>query len=672
MQKNKVKQEMSLLVKEINRLRKKYHHKDINEISDEALDSLKDRLKKLEEKYPELILKNSPTHKVEGTIKKGFTKVVHKIRQWSLGDVFSDEELFLFYKKLQNFLKDSKSKIDFLCEYKIDGVKVVLEYKNGVFFRASTRGDGLVGEDITENIKMVEDIPKNLKQNIDLIAEGEVWISNKKFTEINETQKKLGKKVYANPRNLAAGSLRQLDSSITKKRKLNTLFYEIYSQKTKFVTQYEKLIYLRKLGFSVDPNHKLCKTIPEIISFYKKAEKQKELNVFLADGVVIKVNNIDLQEKLGFTGKAPRFAIAYKFQATQKTTRVNNIIFQVGRTGVVTPVAELEPVNIAGSVVSRATLHNQDHINKLDVRITDTVVIQKAGDIIPEIVSVFKNLRTKESKKFVFPKKIKECGGDGSIKRNVGESVHMCVVEDSFIQNLKKFAHFTSKSAFNIDGMGEKILLLLFENKMISEYADIFKLQPSSIKNLDRMGEKSAKNLIDSIEKKKTITLDRLLISLSIKHIGSINSILLTKRFKTIQDIKNADIEDFECVDGLGPIASMSIYEYFQNKQNNKVLNNLLKHIKISNKNQKTINHKWSNKRIVITGNFLGYTRDEIFDLIKKISGNVSSQVSKETDLLLCGIKPGSKREKAKKFGVLIVNTTDSIKELKGISNMLK
>ena len=626
----------------------------------------------MEEKYPEFVLKNSPTNKVEGTIKKGFTKVIHKIRQWSLGDVFSDEELFLFYQKIQNFLKDKKTKIDFLCEYKIDGVKVILEYKNGVFFRASTRGDGFVGEDITENIKMVADIPKKLKQNIDLIAEGEVWISNKKFQEINETQKKLGKKVYANPRNLAAGSLRQLDSSITQKRKLNTLFYEIYLQKIKFVTQYEKLAYLRKLGFSVDPNHKVCKTIPEVITFYKKAQKQKDLNIFLADGVVIKVNSIDLQKKLGFTGKAPRFAIAYKFQAMQKTTRVNNIVFQVGRTGVITPVAELEPVNIDGSIVSRATLHNQDRINKLDIRITDTVVIQKAGDIIPEIVSVFKKLRTKESKKFVFPKKIKECGGDGTIKRNVGESVYMCVVQDSFIQNLKKFAHFTSKSAFNIDGMGEKILSLLFENKIISEYADIFKLQSNNIKSLDGMGEKSANNLIDSVEKKKTITLERLLISLSIKHIGAINSILLTRRFKTIQDIRNANIEDFQYIDGLGPAASMSIYKYFQTKQNNKVLNNLLKYIKISNKNQKTIKHKWSNKRIVITGNFLGYTRNEASDLVKKVSGNVSNQISKETDFLLCGNKPGSKYEKAKKFGILIINTKDTVKELKEIMNMLK
>ena len=329
-------------------------------------------------------------------------------------------------------------------------------------------------------------------------------------------------------------------------------------------------------------------------------------------------------------------------------------------------------MSIAGSVVSRATLHNQDHINKLDIRITDTVVIQKAGDIIPEIVSVFKKLRTKESKKFVFPKKIKECGGDGSIKRNVGESVHMCVEQDSFVQNLKKFAYFTSKSAFNIDGMGEKILLLLFENKIISEYADIFKLRLSDMQDLDGMGEKSANNLIGSINKKKAITLDRLLISLSIKHIGSINSILLSRRFKTIKDIRYANIEDFQCIEGLGPVASMSIYKYFQSKKNNKILNNLLKFIKISNKNQKIIKHKWSNKRIVITGNFPGYTRNEISDLVKRIYGNISNQTSRETDFLLCGNKPGSKHQKAKKFGILIVNTDDTIKELKEITNMLK
>ena len=667
-----IKQEIALLVKEINRLRKKYHQKDTNEISDEALDSLKHKLKKIEEKYPNLVLKESPTHNVEGGVKKGFSKVIHRVKQWSLDDIFSDNELYLFSDRIQKFIKNPKTKIIFLCEYKIDGVKVIVEYKNGKLWRASTRGDGSVGENITKNIETIKDIPKIIKEKKDLIVEGEVWISKKAFTKINKIQSKNKEKQYANPRNLAAGSLRQLDSSITAKRELNTFFYEVYIIKNKFKTQSEKISYLKKTGFNVNPNHKICSTIPEVISFYKKMDKQKNDQSYWVDGVVIKINDVKLQEKLGFTGKAPRFAAAYKFQAQQKTTKIKDIVFQIGRTGVVTPVAELDPITIAGSVVSRATLHNQDYINKLDVRIDDTVIIQKAGDIIPEIVSVLKKLRSNKTKKFIFPKKIKECGGAGNIERIPGESVYRCVVQDSFVQNLKKFAHFTSKKAFNIDGLGEKKLLLLIKNKVIKEYADIFKLKPALIMGFDRLGKKSANNLINSIKEKKTISLDRLLVALSINHIGSLNALLISKKFRTLEEIRVANKEDFEYVDGLGPIAALSLYNFFKDKKNKKTLEELLKHINITNKINKKIKHKWENKKIVITGNFTDFTRDELIEAILKVSGSVSNQVSGGTDILLCGKKPGTKFTKAESAGILILDMNETTKEIQKINSMLK
>ena len=559
-----------------------------------------------------------------------------------------------------------------MCEYKIDGVKVIVEYKNGKLWRASTRGNGYIGENITKNIETIKDIPKTITEKKDLIVEGEVWISKKTFTKINKIQSKNKEKQYANPRNLAAGSLRQLDSSITAKRELNTFFYEIHIIKNIFKTQNEKISYLKKIGFNINPNHKICHTIPEIISFYKKMEKQKNNQSYWVDGVVIKVNDIKLQRNLGFTGKAPRFASAYKFQAQQKVTKIKNIVFQIGRTGVITPVAELEPITIAGSVVSRATLHNQDCINKLDVRIGDTVIIQKAGDIIPEIVSVLKNLRINKIKKFIFPKKIKECGGDGSIERVLGESVHRCVVQDSFTQNIKKFAHFTSKNAFNIEGLGEKIILLLIKNKVIKEYADIFKLKPTLIRNFDRLGEKSANNIIDAIKEKSTISLDKFLVALSINHVGSLNALLISKKFNTLYEIRSANKADFESIDGLGPVVAVSLYDFFQDKKNKKILDELLKYVKITNKTNKKIKHRWTNKKIVITGNFVDFTRDELIEAILKVSGTVSNQVSSGTDILLCGKKPGTKFTKAKSIGILILDTNETIKEIKKINNMLK
>ncbi|HEY4496119.1 MAG TPA: NAD-dependent DNA ligase LigA, partial [Candidatus Paceibacterota bacterium] len=459
------------LKKAIEKYRYEYHVLDKSSISPESLDSLKKELVEIENKYPELITPDSPSQRVSGKPLPEFKKAVHQVPQWSFNDAFTEEDIRDFDERVKKRL--NLSDLYYVCELKIDGLKIVLEYEKGILRRAATRGDGKVGEDVTQNVRTIESVPLRLRRAVDVVVEGEVWLAKSQFRKLNAEQKKKGELEFANPRNVAAGSIRQLDPKITASRKLSVFIYDL-SKSNELMpnTQFEELQYLEEIGFKVNKHRHLCRNIEEMIDFWRKWQKDAAREDYLVDGVVVKVNDRKLQEMLGYTGKAPRFGIAFKFPAEQVTTVVEDIIFQVGRTGVVTPVARLRPVSVAGSLVSRATLHNEDEIKRLDVRIGDTVILQKAGDVIPDIVQVVKELRTKKEKVFVWPKKIVECGSDGKIERISGEAAWRCIDKNSFIIQKRRFYHFVSKHCFDIEELGPKTIDLLLVNGLISCYAD--------------------------------------------------------------------------------------------------------------------------------------------------------------------------------------------------------
>ena len=635
----------------INKHRNLYHLEDKEEISEGALDSLKHELKKLEDKNPELITDDSPTQFVAGGVKKGFKKVTHKVKQWSFNDVFDEEEITEWVNRLEKSLKiKSSCGNDYCCELKIDGVKVILEYKKGILVKAATRGNGEVGEDITENVRTIESVPIILDKPLDIIVEGEAWISKSNFDKIN---KKLTGEKYANPRNLTAGSLRQLDSSVTKSRMLDCFIYEIAQFDKMPKTQGEKMDLIKKLKFP-HTNHKIVSGVSEIIKYWKGAYKNRDKNKFITDGVVVKLNNVEDQNKLGYTGKAPRFAIALKFPAEQKTSVLKNITFQVGRTGVVTPIAEFETVFIDGSNVRRATLHNEDRVKELDVMVGDTLIIQKAGDIIPEVISIVHELRDKKSKKFVWPKKIDACGGDGSIERVEGESAWRCVSKDSYTQNIKRLSYFASKKAFDIVGLGEKNMEKFYEEGLIKNYIDIFSLKKEDIEKLEGFKEKAAQNIVEAIKEKNEIDLDRLLVSLSIDGLGEETAVLLANYYKTIDKIKNATYESLSSISGLGEKNSQRILDWFE--ENEYVLSGILECVKIKKVKVQKSDSFFNNKSVVITGTFTQFSRDEIKTLVRGGGGVIKSAITKNTNFLVAGEKAGSKLTNAKTLGVKIID----------------
>ena len=646
-----------------------YHVENRQEISPEALDSLKDELYKLEEKYPKLITSDSPTQRVAGKPLDAFKKIAHKVTQWSFNDAFTEEDIIDFDKRVKRFLEKEgiKDLPTYTCELKIDGLKVVLEYKNGELFSGATRGDGVIGEDVTMNVKTIDAIPLKLTKNIDCIVEGEVWLPKKEFERINKERKKGGEELFANPRNMAAGTLRQLDPKIVAERKLDVFIYDIGQINTISPnTQEGELEFLKQLGFKVNRHFKYCKDINEVINFWKTWQKKKDKEDYQIDGVVVKVDEKRLQDILGFTGKAPRFAIAFKFPAEQVTTVVEDIIFQVGRTGVITPVAHLRPVSLAGSVVSRATLHNEDEINRLDVRIGDTVILQKAGDVIPDIVSVLKEMRTGKEKPFVWPKYVALCGGNGEIERISGQAAWRCKDKNSFEQQKRKLYYFVGKSAFNIEKVGPKIIDVFLKENLVAEYADIFTLKKGDLIDLPRFGEKSVLNILESINQRREISLPRFLISLSILNVGEETAYDLVNFFSTLESIMSAKEEDFLKINGVGPIVSKSLFEFFKNKENQRIIKNLLKEVKIIPENKKQIRQtKLQGKTFVLTGTLSQMSRDEAKLKIRELGGDVSSSVSKETDFVVAGEATGSKYDKAIELGVKILTEEEFLKLIK-------
>jgi DNA ligase (NAD+) len=662
-----MKERYEKLIKLIEHHRYLYHVLDKPEISDEAYDSLLNELIDIEEKNPGIISPLSPSKRVGGETLKEFKKVPHVIRQWSFDDVFDLDELKKWDEKVKRMIDKENSlkneKLEYCVELKIDGLKVILTYENGEFVQGATRGDGQIGENVTENLKTIQSIPFILNKKVEAIVVGEAWMNKKELEKINEERKKNGEQIFANTRNAGAGSIRQLDPKVTAKRKLDTFIYDI--DKIEGVslpkTQGEEIELLKGLGFKTNLYFRIVNSIEGVQKYYEEWTRKKDSLDYALDGIVIKVNSRVIQDKLGYTGKTPRWGVAYKFPAEQVTTVVEDIVLQVGRTGVLTPVAHLRPVRVAGSLVSRATLHNEDEIKRLDVRVGDTVILQKAGDVIPDIVSVLKDLRTGKEKTYVFPKNVPDCGGDGRIERVPGQVAWRCVSKDSFAQKRRKFYHFVSKKAFNIDGCGPKIIDVLLDNNLITSYEDIFTLKRGDLLALPRFAEKSVDNLLASVETARKITLSRFLVGLSISQVGEETTIDLAKHFGSIEKLRDASFEELQVLDGVGPIVARALVDWFSNKENKKVLDNLLKEVEIV-KAVKVASAKLSGQTFVITGTLSTLGRDEAKDKIRALGGDVSESVSVKTTYLVAGENAGSKLDKAKKLGVKVLSEEEFLK----------
>lgn len=633
-----------------------YHVHDAPEISDEVYDSLMRELEQLEKEHPELDSPYSPTHRVGGEAISKFVKVSHDVKQWSFDNVFTYDELVSWEERNVTLLRKAgiETVPTYVAELKIDGLKVILTYKDGKLVRAATRGNGEVGEDITENIKTVRSIPLVLPEHVSITVIGEAWMKKKDLERINSERQKQGLILYANTRNLAAGTLRQLDPRIVATRNIQIFAYDI--EGGAYGTQAEELDALSRFGFLVNKDHKLCKKLPEVQEFYDTWKEKRNNQDYGIDGVVIKINERTIWDELGYTAKSPRGGIAYKFPADEVATKLLAITCQVGRTGAVTPVAELEPVLLAGSVVKRATLHNEEEINRLDVRIGDTVSLRKAGDVIPEIFDVHKDLRPKNAKKFLMPTTCPECGSP-LVKEMSGKDVSAawyCKNGLCPAKHLEGLIHFVSKGGMNIEGLGERIVEEFRELGLIHDQASIFRLKKEDIMGLDGFGEKSADNILRSINTARTVSLGRFLYSLGIRHVGDTTAKDVAKHFGTVDAVRRATYEELIDVEGVGAKVAQSMVGYFKDMTNQKLLDDLLREVTVGEEKKKT-GGKLNGRIFVITGTLPTLSRDGAKELIEENGGKVAASVSKNTDYLLAGEGGGSKRIDAEKCGVKII-----------------
>jgi len=679
MKKEEVKKRIEKLKKLINHHRYFYHVLDKQEISDDIFDALKHELYKLEQQFPEFITPDSPTQRVAGKPLKGFKKVRHKVPMLSIEDVFSEEEVKNWQKYLRRIMDQ---KFAYFLEPKIDGFAVNLTYENGVLICAATRGDGKIGEDVTQNIKTIKSIPlkleiyylkkiikKNIKENLKKIIKkgiieirGEVYMGKKDFEKLNKEIEKKGKKTFANPRNLAAGSIRQLDPKLAASRPLKFFAYDLVSdlgQKTH--CQSHQIIL--SLGFKTDSG-KTVENIDDIIGYWQDIEKRRDKFPFQIDGVVVSVNDILPFKKLGVVGKSPRGIRAFKFLPKEAVTIIKDIKIQVGRTGAITPVAVLKPVEIGGVIVSRATLHNEDEIKRLDIRINDTISIVRAGDVIPAVTRVFKELRTGKEKKFKMPLTCPSC----SVKlvKPEKEVVYRCLNENCFARKRKYFYHFISKGAFDITGLGPKIIDRLIEEKLVSDPADLFSLREEDISPLERFAEKSSYNLISAIQSKKNIILEKFIYALGVRSVGERTAVDLAEYFGSIKKLKKVSIEELKNIKNIGSVSAKFIYKFFKNKTNLEFIEKLKKiGIKIKINKIKSKNLKLNNIIFVLTGTLKTVNRDEAKEKIRSLGGEVFESVSKRTDYLVVGKESGSKLKKAKKFGTKLLTEKEFLKMVK-------
>ena len=651
------------LKKAINHYRYLYHVKDTSEISDEALDSLKKELFDLEEKYPELVTSDSPTQRIGGEPLAKFEKFKHKKRMTSFNDAFSKEDIENWLNRnLKLLTEEERKKITFYTEPKLDGLAIELIYKNGVLEIGATRGDGTIGENVTQNLKTIESIPLRLrtKEEIEkdlgreinykeIIVRGEAILTKEEFKRINEERKINGEEIYANPRNLAAGSIRQLDSKITSGRKLDADFYSLVSDlgQKKHSDEHE---ILALLGLKTNNKYnKVCLSLTEVFEAYEKMQQKRNDYPYEIDGLVVLINENEIFEKLGIVGKAPRAGIAYKFPQKEATTILENVEFQTGRTGAITPVGILKPVVIEGVTITRTTLHNEDEIKRLELKIGDTVVIARAGDVIPKVVKVLKEMRSGEEKEIVFPKECPSCFSKTFKK----DALWYCLNKNCFNRRYKTIVHFISKPAFDMSGVGPSTIKELLEHKLILDAADLFTLKKGDVMELPLFKEKASSNLIKTIEERKKISLARFIYSLSIPNVGVGTANVLADKFHSLSLLKEANEEDLKNINDVGEVVAGSIVSYFKDLNNLNFIEKLLKQVEVFYDEKE---EKLKGLTFVLTGTLLKITRDEAKERIRKLGGEVSSSISIKTDYLVIGEKPGSKYEKAKKLGVKIIN----------------
>lgn len=631
----------------------KYYVEDSPEISDFEYDRLLRELEELEEANPEYKSPLSPTQRVGGAPLDKFESVVHTVPMESLQDAFSEQEVYDFDKRVHSVLENC----EYVVEYKIDGLSVSLEYENGLFVRGSTRGDGTVGEDVTQNIKTIQSVPMQLKEAIPYLeVRGEVFIGKESFKKLNAMRENLEEPVFANARNAAAGSLRQLDPKIAATRNLDIYIFNIQQIQGREVHSHaEGLDLLRELGFKVIPNKDVFTSVEKAYQKIQEIGENRDKLSFDIDGAVVKVNHFTDREQLGSTAKFPKWAVAYKFPPEQQETQIEDIVVQVGRTGAVTPLALLKPVRIAGSTVSRATLHNMDYILEKDIKIGDFVKIQKAGDIIPEVFEVVKSKRTGKEIPFTMPERCAECGA--LIVREEGEAAYRCTGMNCPAQRLRHIIHFVSRDAMDIEGLGASSIEQMLERKLIETAADLYYLQEEDIAAMDKMGKKSAQNLLQALENSKQNPLYRTINALGIRHIGEKGAKILARRFKTMDNLIAATQEELTEIEDIGGVMAESIVKFFQEPQNMKFIERLREAgINFADTAEENEDSRFAGKTFVLTGTLSKYTRSEASAIIEKLGGKTSSSVSKKTDYVLAGAEAGSKLDKAVQLGVTVIS----------------
>jgi DNA ligase (NAD+) len=652
-----IKTEIESLRAEINRHNELYYQKSAPEISDAEFDALLERLKTLENENPDLITPDSPTQRVGGRA-EGFKPFVHRVPLMSLDNSYDIDELKAFDERCRK-LADGRD-FDYVAELKIDGLSLALHYENGFLVAGATRGDGFTGDDVFSNVKTIRTIPLKLNGEFPERVEvrGEAFLSRSQFERINRELKEKEEKTFANPRNAASGTLRQLDSSIVASRRLDLFPYDVLSGASKmFPTHWEGFKFLERAGFHVNPNRRLCANIAEVIEFCSEMREQRESFDYDIDGVVVKVNSTRLQEEFGATNKAPRWAIAYKYPALQATTRLNEIHVQVGRTGALTPVAYLEPVLLAGTIVARASLHNEDEIKRLNVKLGDWVLIEKSGEIIPQVLQIIESRRDGNERDYVFPKNCPVC--ETPVVRPESEAVTRCPNPDCPAKVKARILHFASRKAMDIEGLGDVLVEKLVELKLVKDVADIYSLTLEQVAELERMAEKSATNLINQIEASKERALHRLIYGLDIRHVGERYAKILARHFRSIENLRQATVEELDAIHEIGLAVAMSVFNWTNNPRNLNLIERLKAagvKLEIGGDSQASTNENFNGKTFVLTGKMENYTRDEAAKLIEERGGRVSSSVSKKTDFVVAGTDAGSKLEKANSLGVVVID----------------
>ncbi len=656
------------LIEIINKLNYEYYTLDKPSVSDQEYDRYMQELIKIELENPDIVRSDSPSVRVGGQVLDEFTKVTHEIPMLSLGNVFNEDELIKFDERI----KKEVANPEYVCELKIDGLSVSLKYEKGKFVRGATRGDGIIGEDITHNVKTIKSIPLKLKENIDIEIRGEIFMGKKVFEKLNIEREKNGEEVFQNPRNAAAGSIRQLDSKIAAKRNLDAFLYHLPNALNYGInTHYEALKYIKKLGLKINPNIEKVKNINEVISYISYWTEHRDELPYEIDGIVIKLNDLNAQQQLGFTAKYPKWATAYKFPATEVLTKLIDIIFTVGRTGQVTPNAVLEPVRVAGSTVKRATLHNEDYVLSKDLKIGDIVSIRKAGDVIPEVVEPIIDRRTGNEIDFKMIDKCPIC--DSKLVKKEGQVDYFCINKECPARHIEGLIHFVSRDAMNVDGLGERIIEDFYNMGYIRNFTDIYKLssKKEELMELEGFGEKSVNNLLEAIENSKTNSLEKLLFALGIRQVGNKTAKLLSQKFRNLDNLINTDFDTLNNIKDIGGIIAQNIIDYFNNEENLKIINELkeigvnteyLGKVDIENTNEEIFG-----KTFVLTGTLEKYTREELKEILENQGGKVTGSVSKKTDVVIVGKDPGSKYDKAKELNITIWDEEELKKHVKEV-----